>query len=404
MSRMALNLFDFYANCLIPLAPHSAVARILELVTSGGETTDDFTRVIARDTEVQHWIRLTVQRLGFDKRITRIDQMITLLGQDRIRDVIIGRHIERTYVAEDKTLLGELKARLAKDAKNKPPKPAAPPPPAHGATEGEHAATPAEVEEAVEPIPTLAEFKRYLQCAKRAEEVAIAIRNSYPGQAFAGGVIFDYIRHFLRSLPLKDRIQDPRLLKTDAFVEDVFIDGLRCGIAANEIIQKISIPHQKIIFMTAMLHNVGKPLLLAYDPPAFEKSFLMSTGSSDPRLKVESAEAESSIFDFDHAQAGALFLGRIPFLAEIERSVDYHHNPHLLKFSNPGLYAMACVMRVSGALVKLYQRTRERDADVERIPDQKLQRSEDFQTLRLSPAEWSEIKGNYVLKLLKVQL
>lgn len=398
--RMPLNVFDFYSRCLLPLTPQPSVSRILELVTIGGETTDDFAKVVALDSEVQHWIRLTVSRLGFDRRISKIDQMITMLGQNRIRDLIIGRHIERTFISGDKTLLGEMKAKQdkEKETKKEPAKPKfsdAPPP-----TDGTEAAAPPEEEE---PIPVLSDFKRYLEHAIRAEEVAIAIRNSYPGQAFAGGVIFDYLRYFLSTLDLS-KLTDERLKGTDAFVDNIFVDGLRSGIAANEIMQKISIPHQKIVFMTAMLHNIGKGLLLAYDPVTFEKAFLMSTGAKDAKLRVDSTDAEESVFDFDHAHAGALFMGRIPFLREIERSIDYHHNPDILRFTNPGLYAMTCVMSVSGSLAKLYQRMRAKDANVDRLPDAKLMASREFQFLKLSPEDWKEIKSNYALKLMKVQL
>ncbi|MBS1985512.1 MAG: HDOD domain-containing protein [Bdellovibrionales bacterium] len=401
---MSLDVFAFYSRCLLPLTPHPSVNRILELVTGGGETTEDFGKIVALDAEVQHWIRLTVQRLGFDRRVQRIDQMVTLLGQNRVRDVIIGRHIERSFLLPENTLMGELHAKLAKDKdKDKKDAKKAKAEPA----EGEEALSPEAQAEAEEPIPALADFQRYLECANRAEEVAISIRNSYPGQAFAGGVIFDYLRFFLRQLVAQKKfetLKEQRLIKTDAFVQSIFVDGLRSGIAANEIMQKISIPHQRIVFLTAMLHNIGKALLLAYDPPAFERAFMMSTGAAEGKMKVDSEQAELSEFDFDHAQAGALFLGRMPFLVDMERSVDFHHNPDLLRYSNPGLYAMACVLRVSGALSKLYQKSRVADANVDKIPDSKLMKTNDFQFLKLDPADWSEIKANYALKLMKVEL
>lgn len=397
---MPLNVFDFYLKCLLPLTPHPSVARILELVTGGGETTEDFSKIVALDSELQHWIRLTVSRLGFEKRINRIDQMVMMLGQNRIRDLIIGRHIERAFVPADQTLLTELKLKAEKEKEKGAKKPGSAP------TAPKFFDGPTPTEEAPkeeESIPAIADFQRYLQHANRAEEVAIAIRNSYPGQAFVGGVIFDYMKYYLNRIDTT-KLQDERVKKADQYLETLFIDGLRSGIAANEVIQKITILHQKIAFMAAMLHNVGKILLLGYDPVAYEKSFLMSTGAKDPKLKVESVDAEEAQFDFDHAQAGALYMGRIPFLREIERSVDYHHNPNILRFSNPGLYAMSCVLRVSNDLAKLYQRVRAKDANVERMPDQKITATKEFEFLKLSPEDWSEIKANYALKLMKVQL
>lgn len=393
---MAIDLFEFYSKCLVPVTPSPAVTRILEALMTGGETTEDFSQVLALDSELQHWIRLTVQRLGFDRRVTKLDQMVTLLGQNRVRDLIIGRNIERAFVKPADTVLGKMHAKMEKDkseaAKKAPP--------------GKKTEVPeisAEEAEALEVIPALTDFQPYLASANRAEEIAIGIRNSYPGSAFAAGVLFDQIRAFVRSHELKG-LTDKRLAKADAYADEIFLDGLRCGIASNEIIQKISVPHQKSIFAAALLHNVGKLLLLVYDPPAFEKAFLASTGAADKTKKMDSSEAEYSQFEFDHAQAGALLLGRIKLFQDVEKSVDYHHKPALLRFSNPNLYAIACLLSVSGALAKLYQVYRNKEVDIDRLPDSRITQSKEYLFLKLDPADWSEIKGNYALKLMKTGL
>jgi len=402
---MPLDIYDFYHRCLLPMTPHPAVIRIMELVMSGGETTDDFAQVLAKDSELQHWVRLTVQRLGFDKRSNKLDQMVTLLGQNRIRDLIIGRSIERSFVPADQTIYGKLLAQKAKENAQKQDAAAASKEAPKENTEAKAAeeAPPAE-DSPDDTIPSLSDFKVYTEYAIRSEEVAISIRNSYPSQAFAGGVIFDYLRAFLKAVPL-DKVSDPRLTKVENYLDEIFIDGLRCGIAANEIIQKISVHHQRTVFVSALAHNIGKALLFAYDPALFEKAFLSSTGAgADSKIKMQSTDAEDEHFDLDHAQAGSLYLGRLPYLAEIERSVDYHHNPHLLRFSNPKLYALACVLRVSGALVKLDEKSRKTEADASKIRDQRLIASEDFAFLQLNTQDWEDIKGNYALKLMKVQL
>jgi HD-like signal output (HDOD) protein len=385
-----IDMFDFYSKCLVPLTPPTSVNKILQVVMIGGETTEDFAQVLSVDTELQHWVRLTVQRLGFDKRAARVAQMIILLGQNRIRDLIIGRSIERNFVKNSDTLLAKL---LAEREKTKAKEGAAPP--KTPANQGDEASDDSET------IPAIADYKLYLEYASRAEEIAISIRNSYPGQAFAGGVIFDYVKAYLKSADLEGLSED-KLKNTSTYLDEVFKDGIRSGIAANEIMQKISIPHQKNVFVTALVHNVGKALMLAYNPKDFERAFQHSTGSKDPHTKMPSDEAESLVFGMDHAQLGSLFLGRLPFLAEIERSIDYHHNPHLLRFSNPKLYALACVLSVSGTLAKLYQRSRVESPEPEKIRDKSLMASPDFQFLKLNDQDWSEIKSNYALKLMKV--
>src|SRR4051812_24116229 len=109
-----LDLFDFYSRCLVPLTPAPIVSRVLELVMSGGETTDDVAQVLSLDSELQHWVRLTVQRLGFERRGTKLVQAIILLGQNRIRDLIVGRSIERIFVPHEQSVLGKLFAEREK--------------------------------------------------------------------------------------------------------------------------------------------------------------------------------------------------------------------------------------------------------------------------------------------------
>jgi HD-like signal output (HDOD) protein len=392
-----IDLFKFYTDVLVPVTPVTPVNRILEIVMQGGETNDDFAKLLALDSELQHWVRLTVQRLGFEKQASHLEQAITLLGQNRIRDLLIGRHIERAFVKPENTVMGKILAeqkKIAQEAALKNP-----------TADKTHAGSAEPKDDNLESIPQLQDFNRYLEYANAAENIAISIRNSYPGQAFAGGVIFDYVYNFLASLNLSG-LTDSRLKVIKTYMDETFRDGLRSGIAANEIMQKISIPHQKNVFVTSLVHNIGKPLLMAFDPVSFEKSFHMSSGNpAKPNAqKIRSEDAENEIFDWDHGQIGSLYIGRLPFLAEIERSIDYHHNPHLLKFSNPKLYALAAILSVSGGISKLYEKSRHDDPDVDKIRDQRLTASEDFLFLKLNERDWFEIKSNYALKLMKVGL
>ena len=395
---MSLDIYRFYQRCLIPLTPAPAVTQILGHYLFGAETTDDFSKVIALDNEIQHWIRITVTRLGFHKA-KNLNQMVELLGQNRIRDVIIGRHLERQFVSADKSLLSASLGEKGQKAE-------APPPPAESKAVGteRHKKVVDESKSADdESVPNLADFSKYLEYANRAEQLASNIRNSYPGQAYAGGVLFDAAQYLLSSIDLS-AVKDERLKDYKKFVDEVFKDGLRCGIAANEIMQKISIAHQKTVFVSALVHNIGKLLLFAYDPMSFERSFVQSQNTGEGKSRRDSVETEVENFDFDHAQAGALYLGRVPFLAEIEKSIDYHHNPHLLKFASPSLYALSCVLSVSGALAKTFQAARAKNPKVQNINDNHLKKSEFYLFLKLSDDEWEDVKSNFALKLIQVGL
>jgi HD-like signal output (HDOD) protein len=404
---MAIDLFDFYKRCLLPLTPHPAVTKILKYVMTGGETTDDFAEILHFDPELQHWARTTVLRMG--KGAKRIEQVITILGQDRIRDLTIGRYIERAFVKPENTLLAKAQKESTPDEEKKDPAAGASEKAVETAPPQEEAKeklSPEEAEKlaaAKEIIPDIAAYRNYLEFACRAEHVATSIRNSYPGQAFSGGVLFDYVRYFLESIPAVAELKDERIRNVHKYVTNIFEDGLRSGIAANALMKKIIIRHQKTIFVAALCHNIGKGLLMAYDPMVFEKAFMKSTGAESGR-RMDSTEAEAEEFQFDHAQAGSLFFRRLSFFEDIEMSVDFHHHPHLLRFSNPNLFALACALRLSGRLVKTYQKYRVRNPNIEDLPDGKIKTSEDYQFLKLNDRDWNEIKAEYVQKLLRAGL
>ncbi|NCN26492.1 HDOD domain-containing protein [bacterium] len=406
---MAIDLFDFYKRCLIPLTPHPAVTKILNYIMAGGETTEDYAEVLQLDHELQRWARLTVQRRG--RKTKNLEQIVLILGQDRVRNMLIGRAIERAFVPAGESLpelalanpppLPELDKD--DDDKGEGPSEESEKETSEDKKKNEKKAKAEEQEDNDEIIPDVTEYKKYLEFANRSEKIAVAIRNSYPGQAFAGGVIFDYIRYFLKAQDLSS-LHDPKLTNIDAFVNNIFEDGARCGIAANAIMKVITIKHQKTIFTSALLHNIGKALLLAYDPKNFEAAFLVSTGSKDSGSRIDSVDAEMAQFDFDHAQAGALFFRRISFFEDIEPAIDFHHHPGILRFSSPAHYALSCALRVSGALVKLYQRRRNDDPNPLNILDDKLKKSEVFQSLKLRDKEWDKIRMEYANNLNAAQL
>lgn len=385
--EMELNVFEYYCKCLVPITPSAAVNKLVELIMHGAETSDDITRLVTLDQEILHWMRLTVQRLGMDKRAQKADQMVLLLGVNRVRDLIIGRHIERALANESETLLSEALAQANKEKKKDTP-----------------AKEKGAAEISDETIPNINDFSRYLQFAQTAEEVAITIRNSYPGNAFASGVVFDYLSLFLKNKVDVGALKDPLLKKPVSYLEHIFKEGLRVGIASHEIGQKVSYPHQKNFFATGLLRNIGKCLLFAYNPQAFERAFQASTLCKDKKRRISSSEAEEREFDFDHAQAGALLMGRLPFFIEIERSVDLHHNPELLRLGAPLLYAPACILSVASRLVKVYQANRAQTPDIGELPDKALRRIPEFAALKIEPDDWAAIKANYALKLMKLSL
>lgn len=391
---MELNILNMYRELLLPLTPSKEVSDVLSVVMQGGETTQDIANLIARDAELKDWINITVQRSGRGVRAdSSLEYKVSLLGLNRVRNMIVGRNIERALIPEDKTILAlMLEERNKAKAKDKAGSP----------MRKSEEETQAEEEQKI--IPDLVAFNKYTAYAMRAEAASIEIKNSYPGQAYAGGVLFDYINSYFSQSNIENLVQEQRFKKPQKFVEELFDDGLRCALAADEITKYIQIPYQRNVFFTSLVRNIGKALLLAYDPQGYERSIKAHRDAKLSGLALRSSDAEEDEFDMDHAQVSALYVGRVPCFAGLEKSIDYHHNPRLLKSRDRELHALSCVLRVAGLLSALYQEHRSKQPEINKIPDRGIVESKVFQFLRLTPDEWEKIKLNYSMNLLKLSL
>lgn len=388
---LEIQLLDLYRDFLLPLTPSKAVSNLLVVIMTGGETTQDFASAVESDAEINEWVQIAAQRIAKSSRVTSTEYKVSVLGLNRLRNMIIGRHIERAVVPDDKTLLALiLQEREKNRAAQKPGKASG----AAGAPE----------EEEQKSIPDFLAFEKYTAYSIRAESAAIELKYSFPGQAFAAGVLFDYMRSFLETLNIDSKVQEQRFKKPEKFVEEIFQDGLRCAIAANEISKFVQIRYQKNIFFSSIVRNIGKALLLAYDPAGYERSVIVQREAQKSGMPVRSSEAEEDEFDMDHAQVTALYVGRIPCFDGLEKSIDYHHNPRLLKSRDREQYALSSVLRLAGLLVNAYQDFRTKDTDIGKLNDRKLMESEVFQTLKLTAVEWEKVKGAYALNLLKLGL
>jgi HD-like signal output (HDOD) protein len=357
---------------------------------TGGETTQDFASAVERDAEINEWVQIAAQRIAKSSRVTSLEYKVSVLGLNRVRNMMVGRHIERAIVPEDKTLLALIQQEREKNrSSQKGPK-------------GTNAGTSAPEEEEQKSIPDFLAFEKYISYSVRAESVAIELKYSFPGQAFAAGVLFDYVRTFLGNLDIESKVQEQRFKKPEKFVDELFLDGLRCAVAANEIAQFVQIRYQKNIFLSSLVRNIGKAILLAYDPAGYERSIFTHREALKSGVPVRSSEIEEDEFDLDHAQITALYIGRVPSFQGLEKSIDYHHNPRLLKSRDREQYALSSVLRLAGLLVTAYQDNRVKDTDITRLPDRKIVTSEVFESLKLTPQEWDKVKHGYAMNLLRL--
>lgn len=376
------SVYEFYQQALVPLSPKPELIPLLKAVMNCGETTKDFVWALRNDHELQGWLRHTVMAMGFDPKTSGLEQIITLIGQNKVRDILLGRSIEQTFVDPSETLM----SRHFKGKKK--PTPASP--------ESEEDMPQGEA-------PPVAEFTTYLGYAKKAEEVANLIRESYPWQAFVGGLLYDYLGAYVKSRRIEktEGITRSDLLSSKAYVDGLFYDGLRSAIASIEVLQKITIKHQKNVFIASLLHNCGEAILMGFDALAYQEVLNFVDLKQKIGVVVPLAQEQQKLFAFDNAQAASLFLGRLPFLHEVDRVIDYSTSPKMLRMRDSNLYAMHCVIRIGSMLAKLFHKNKSTQSDILKIADESISKSEEFLFLKLDANEWKSIKSNYALKIMK---
>lgn len=393
---MEVSTLKLYGDYLLPMTPSEDVKGLLTLIMSGGETTADIAEILERDDEIRDWILLTLKRLGRASRDNNLDYTVSILGLNRVRNLIVGRNIERALVPEAEHVLNQLKSggNTEEVPANKEDSSAN--------TEAAKAAEDEEQDEEAQTIPEMTDFDDYVKYSTRSEQVAIELRFSHPGQAFAAGVLYDYVgTHLQQNLAKFEELEIDELKSPHRFLEDIFIDGLKCGIAAEAIGSLISIKFQKNLFLASLLRNIGKVLLLSYDPKGYERVHKLQAEAFAKKTGTHRYELEDDEFSYDHAQISALLIAQCSCFVEIEQAIDFHHKPLFLKSRDKELYALSCVIRVGGLLVNAYEAARETDPDIEKMNDDYLRNTDAFEYLRITDKEWREIKSNYALSLLK---
>lgn len=381
------SVYELYLQALVPLSPKSELVPLLKAVLNCGETTKDFVWALRNDHELQGWLRHTVVAMGFESKNLGLEQIITLMGQDKVRDILLGRSIEEAFTPASETLM----AKHQKNTKKKAP----------SKVESQSGD-----EQPLGDPPPVAEFASLLVCAKRSEEVANTIRDSYPWQAFIGGLLFDYLSAFVKSKKFEavEGLKMPSLLNSKTYVESVFFQGLRSAVASHEVLQKISIKHQKNVFITSLLHSCGKLILLGFDPLKYQTLLEQLDLKESLKVTVDIHSEERKYFCLDHSQATSLYLGRLPFMAEIERVCDFAGAPKMLRMRDSNLYALHCVVKIGSELASMFHKGKSSQGDILKMNDQSIKSLDEFSFLKLDDNEWKSIKSNFALKIMKVNL
>jgi putative nucleotidyltransferase with HDIG domain len=102
--------------------------------------------------------------------------------------------------------------------------------------------------------------------------------------------------------------------------------SLGCAVTARIIAKKKNIPEPEEISVSALLHDIGKVVLILRFKDEYEK--VVKEAESKNMLIME---AEKEIFGITHAESGAWVAKKWNFPVSLVEVIEYHHKPSLSK-------------------------------------------------------------------------
>jgi putative nucleotidyltransferase with HDIG domain len=102
--------------------------------------------------------------------------------------------------------------------------------------------------------------------------------------------------------------------------------SLSTATAARQIAKQIKHPEKEEVFVAALLHDVGKLVLLQKLP----EWYLRIIGEVE-KHGCSFSSIESRVFRFDHCDVASVLLSKWSFPASLVRAISYHHQPPALR-------------------------------------------------------------------------
>ncbi|MDA8139127.1 MAG: HDOD domain-containing protein [Desulfobacteraceae bacterium] len=118
--------------------------------------------------------------------------------------------------------------------------------------------------------------------------------------------------------------------------------NLACGVVARILAAHANIQqHTEQLFISGMLHDIGRLILCKYFPELAKLAFMEAQRSTIPLLK-----AEQNVLGCTHVHLGKRLLNKWKLPLALENNVYYHHHPS--SAPNP---AMAAVLQLADMVV-----------------------------------------------------
>lgn len=133
---------------------------------------------------------------------------------------------------------------------------------------------------------------------------------------------FDAIRHLLLTTSVFDIFSDRRR-DLSATRENLWDHSLGCAVAAKVIGKTIRHPKIEELFVCALLHDIGKIVLMVYAPEDYEAVARLAVARDCLLI-----EAEAEVLGYTHVETGRLLAERWNLPSMVAEVVYAHHAPH----------------------------------------------------------------------------
>jgi len=102
---------------------------------------------------------------------------------------------------------------------------------------------------------------------------------------------------------------------------DLWRHSLATAVAARQVAKRINHPMQEEVFIAALLHDIGKLVLLQKMPDQYKNVI-----ATVQNLRVSFFEAEASILGFNHCEVAGILLEQWHFPDVLRQAIVAHHD------------------------------------------------------------------------------
>ncbi len=301
-----IKMRDLYKRVLSVFELPSLTTDLLGKIMAGSEKADDYEEILKYDKFFTSLICNLASANMKESAVSSLSHGVVVVGQQHIRNMVLGHQVARAF---------------APFADNE--------------------------------FKDLETSEKNAKYAIKAEEFAKKCNNEYTGIAFTAGYIFDIFNGWL--------LKEPALAeKYSPLLETIWKHGLRTASLAWALAthERVYISLRKIVFASALIHDIGKMGLAIFAPDEYYKCLEKMKSERDLNISDDAFEAivEKEFFDLTHQEIGSAIIFHSKLLRELEMGLDFHHDSILLKTRNPESFLEAAVINIADRMAWLTER------------------------------------------------